>query len=205
MDANPSETHFNIRKITKSRKIKRSPAKYYGVANMRTVTHISPMIVFDKMQQGYAYEYDAPMGRHFASDFKPELTPQEILKHGVFEGHYMTDCQNEFPTAWFQEAKLSPAAPNIQQNCFKVKSRMSLPQWRERGWIIGPDPRGWFQWYCRYYMGRRLPEIDAIQIKRWRAFRRHLVQVERNCAPLDLDCRPRQRQALLQWAYNPFF
>ena len=162
------------------------------------------MIVFDKMQRGYSYECVARIGQDFAPDFTPQLTPKEILEFGVFEGHYMTDCQAEFPSDWFGGAQLSPEKPDIQKNYFKVKSRMSLPEWQARGWIIGPDPRGWFQWYCRYYMGRRLPEVDAKQIARWRAFRRHLGQVEKNCPPFDFNCRPRQRQALLQWAYNPF-
>ncbi len=163
------------------------------------------MIVFDKMQSGYEYFLSAPMGEHFHVDFKPDLTPQQMLQYGVFEGHYLNDCQNEFPKSWFQDASLSIDKPDIEKNYFKVKSRMSLIEWRKRGWIIGPDPRGWFQWYCRYYMGRRLKDIDDIQIKRWKSFRRHLSQVEHNCFPFDLECRAKQRQALLQWAYNPFF
>ena len=162
------------------------------------------MIVNDKMQQGYEYDCVAPPGQQFHPDFTPELTPSDMLKNGVFEGHYLTDCRAEFPAAWFRGAKLSPDYPDVRQNCFQVKSRMSLSEWRARGWIIGPDPRGWFQWYCRYYIGRRLPEIDAIQIKRWRSFRRHVAQVRQNCLPMDFSCRRRQRQALLQWAYNPF-
>ena len=128
-----------------------------------------------------------------------------MLYYGVFEGHYLNDCQNEFPKDWFGNARLSYDKPDISQNYFQIKSRMSLTEWQNRGWIIGPDPRGWFQWYCRYYMGRRLPQIDKIQIQRWRCFRRHLIQAQKNCKPFDLKCRPRQRQALLQWAYNPFF
>lgn len=162
------------------------------------------IIVNDKMQQGYSYELSEPMGQNFAPEFKPELSPQQILEYGAFEGKYMTDCQAEFPREWFIKAKLSPQNPNPKQNCFKLKSRLSLQEWQRRGWIIGPDPRGWFQWYCRYYMGRRIPEIDHKQIQRWRAFNRHRAQVEYNCMYGDLDCRPRQRQALLQWAYNPF-
>lgn len=163
------------------------------------------MIVFDKMQQGYKYELEAPAGKDFAADFKPELTPKQMLEMGVFEGHYLNDCRAEFPEDWFINAKLSPDRADINANYFKIKSRMSLAEWQRRGWIVGPDPRGWFQWYCRYYMGRRLPEVDAWQIKRWKAFRRHKAQIVQNCVPFDVDCRKRQRQALLQWAYNPFF
>lgn len=163
------------------------------------------MIVDDKMQKGYEYQYAAPQGKNFASDFKPELSPKEMLELGVFEGHYLTDCQKEFPRSWFESAKLSPDYPCTDCNYFKIKSRMSLQKWQEKGWILAPDPRGWFQWYCRYYMGRRLDDVDAIQIKRWKAFRRHKAQVDLNCALYDLDCRQKQRQALLQWAYNPFF
>jgi hypothetical protein len=126
-----------------------------------------------------------------------------MLELGVFEGHYLTDCQNEFPKDWFVKAKLSLNYPDVHKNFFGVKSRLSLQVWKDKGWIIYPDVRGWFQWYCRYYMGRRIPELDGLQIKRWKAFKRHLAQVEQNCLPFDLDCRKRQRQALLQWAYNP--
>jgi len=163
------------------------------------------MIVYDKMQQGYEYECVEPIGKNFAPDFTPELTPKQMLELGVFEGHYLTDCKQEFPRDWFINAKISATKPDIGQNYFKLKSRMSLQEWQRRGWIIGPDPRGWFQWYCRYYMGRRIEEIDSIQIKRWKAFKRHYAQIKRNCMLLDLDCRAKQRQALLQWAYNPFF
>ena len=163
------------------------------------------MIVHDKMQQGYEYEYSAPIGKNFAADFAPQLSPQQMLMLGVFEGHYMTDCQNEFPPDWFANAKISPQKPAVDLNFFGIKSRMSLREWQEKGWIFEPDPRGWFQWYCRYYMGRRLEEIDCIQIKRWKSFKRHAAQIEQNCLAFDLDCRKKQRQALLQWAYDPFF
>lgn len=163
------------------------------------------MLINDKMQQGYSYDYQAPMGANFAADFKPELTPPQMLELGVFEGHYLNDCRNEFPQSWFNNAKLSLDYPDAKINYFGIKSRLSLPEWQSRGWIIYPDVRGWFQWYCRYYMGRRLENIDNFQIKRWKSFKRHLAQVEKNCLPLDFACRARQRQALLQWAYNPFF
>ena len=161
--------------------------------------------VHDKMQTGYTYIREKRFGQDFDSEFTPELTPKEMLALGVFEGHYLNDCRSEFPSDWFQEAKLSPQKPDVFCNCFHIKSRQSLVTWRQKGWIIGPDPRGWFQWYCRYYSGRRLKRIDHIQIKRWRTFIRHKAQVEKNCFPMDLKCRSRQRQAFLQWAYNPFF
>ena len=163
------------------------------------------MIVYDKMQQGYQYKYSAPVGENFSPNFNPELTPAQMLQLGVFEGHYLNDCRREFPKSWFNNAAISLQSPDISANYFKIKSRLSLSEWRRRGWIIAPDPRGWFQWYCRYYMGRRIPEIDAWQIKRWRAFKRHVSQVQKNCLPMDINCRRRQRQALLQWGYNPFF
>lgn len=160
--------------------------------------------VCDKMQSGYTYELTEPVGENFSPLFKPELTPQQMLELGVFEGHYLNDCQNEFPHEWFVNAKLSLETPDVNCNCFKVKSRQSLQEWQRKNWIIGPDVRGWFQWYCRYYMGRRIPFIDEVQIKRWCAFYRHVAQLKKNCALADFACRPRQRQAVLQWAYNPF-
>lgn len=159
--------------------------------------------VNDKMQSGYVYEITEPMGKNFAADFRPHFTPKEMLEMGVFEGKYMNDCRGEFPHDWYKNARISEVADE-SLNYFKIKSRQSLQVWREKGWIMGEDPRGWFQWYCRYYMGRRDAEIDAKQIKRWKAFARHAGQIKANCLPGDLGCRPRQRQALLQWAYNCF-
>ena len=158
--------------------------------------------VSDKMQTGYSYQLDAQAGEDFASNFRPFFTPQQMLEMGVFEGKYCNDCTNEFPSRWFENAKTSDT-PDPEINYFGVKSRQPLNHWRQKGWIFGPDPRGWFQWYCRYYLGRRLLETDAIQIKRWRGFSRHAGQIRANCYPGDLFCRPRQRQALLQWAYDP--
>ena len=161
--------------------------------------------VHDKMQRGYTYKLTCAPGADFSPDFRPELTPEQMLARGVFEGHYLTDCTDEFPAAWFAHAKLSPTGPDVRCNQFGIKSRQPLSVWRANGWILGPDVRGWFQWYCRYYLGRRLPDIDRIQIARWRSFYRHKAQILKNCPPGRLECRPRQRQALLQWAYNPDF
>ncbi len=158
--------------------------------------------VNDRMQSGYSYRLEAPMGAEFAPEFTPHHTPKEMLAMGVFEGKYINDCRGEFPADWYENARLSDR-PDASVNYFAVKSRQPLSVWRDKGWIIGPDPRGWFQWYCRYFMGRRLPDTDARQIKRWRGFARHAGQIRANCDPGDIFCRPRQRQALLQWAYDP--
>lgn len=159
--------------------------------------------VEDKMQSGYSYVLTAPTGAQFADGFEPHFTPPEMLSLGVFEGKYCNDCRDEYPANWFEGAKISEQA-DVENNYFGVKSRQPLSVWKEKGWIYGPDPRGWFQWYCRYYLGRRLPEIDSVQIKRWRGFKRHAGQIRANCPPGDIFCRPRQRQALLQWAHDPF-
>jgi hypothetical protein len=154
------------------------------------------------MQSGYRYECVAPIGKNFDPEFRPDLTPAQILRLGVFGGKYMTDCRDEFPAAWFKGAKLSPERRDCSLNFFGVDASQPLSVWRAKGWIHPDDPRGWFQWYCRYFMGRRMPQEDARQIKRWKAIRRHVRQVERNCEPDDLSCRRRQRQALLHWAYD---
>jgi hypothetical protein len=160
------------------------------------------VIVSDQMQRGYRYALVAPVGRSFDPEFCPELTPKEMLALGIFGGKYMTDCRKEFPASWFARARLSPARRDRALNYFGINASQPLSVWRKKGWIHPDDPRGWFQWYCRYYVGRRMPEEDARQIKRWKAMRRHIAQIKRHCEPGDPYCRPRQRQALLQWAYD---
>ncbi|MGE5640284.1 MAG: hypothetical protein ACM30H_09320 [Clostridia bacterium] len=159
------------------------------------------IVVNDRMQKGYAYFRTEPPGRNFHPEFKPELTPKQMLAIGVFGGKYMTDCRKEFPADWFDKAKLSSSFSNPKINCFGVSASQPLSVWKKKGWIHPDDPRGWFQWYCRYWMGRRGPD-DERQVARWKAIRRHLAQIKRNCRRGDLLCRPRQRQALLHWAYD---
>ena len=139
----------------------------------------------------------------FDQEFTPDLTPKQMLKLGVFGGAYFGDDKKEFPAEWFKGAKLSPDGTYRKElNFFKVKASQPLSVWQQKGWIYKGDPRGWFQWYCRYFMGRRIPKEDARQIKRWRAIRRHIAQLRGACMPGDLSCRPVQRQALLHWAYD---
>lgn len=162
---------------------------------------IKLVVVNDKMQSGYVYELVAPIGSDFNPEFRPELTPKEMLELGVFGGKYMTDCLEEFPKDWFTHAKLSPAFHDPKLNFFGINASQPLSVWRAKGWIHPDDPRGWFQWYCRYFMGRRHVD-DERQIKRWKAFSRHRSQVKLNCKLGDLSCRPKQRQSLLHWAYD---
>ena len=159
------------------------------------------IIVNDKMQTGYEYFLTEPIGKNFDAAFKPQLTPAQMLQMGIFGGKYMTDCQDEFPKEWFKNAKLSPDHRDPNLNFYKVNASKPLSYWKEKGWIHSDDPRGWFQWYCRYYMGRRHPD-DMRQIKRFRAMTRHIAQLTKNCKKGDLSCRPVQRQALLHWAYD---
>jgi len=160
------------------------------------------IVVNDKMQKDYRYELKEPMGKNFDIDFKPQLSPKEMLELGVFGGKYMTDCRDEFPASWFKKAKLCEQKHEAKLNYFGVNASQPLSVWREKSWIYKDDPRGWFQWYCRYYMGRRIPAEDYRQIKRWKAISRHIGALKKNCQEGNLSCRPKQRQAILHWAYD---
>ena len=158
--------------------------------------------VNDKMQRGYRYELTEPVGKHFDPRFKPELTPKQMLALGIFGGVYMRDSAKEFPKDWFARAKFAKGKRDKHVNYFDVHASQPLSEWKKKGWIYKDDPRGWFQWYCRYYMGRRIPKEDERQIKRWLAMTRHVSQLKRACRARDESCEPRRRQALLHWAYD---
>lgn len=161
-------------------------------------------IVNDKMQKNYIYYLTEPEGKNFNKDFNPDLTPKQMLELGVFGGVYMRDCVNEFPKSWFTKAKFAPkniSKPLAEINFFKQNASQSLKIWRKKGWIHKDDPRGWFQWYCRYHAGRRHKD-DERQIRRWKNMKRHIIWLTNACKNKDLICRPKQRQALLHWAYD---
>ena len=166
--------------------------------------HIS---VHDDLQQDYHYYLVEPEGENFDADFKPELTPGQMLELGVFGGLYLADCKKEYPRSWFVKAKLTSkdvtveANHDAEKNFFKVNASQPLSVWQKKGWIHPQEPRGWFQWYCRYYRGRR-SEDDARQIKRWKSIRRHIAQLKKHCRPKDMSCHKKQRQALLHWAID---
>ncbi len=157
--------------------------------------------VSDMLQKKYHYVLVEPTGKNFDSRFVPDLTPKQMLALGVFGGYYLLDCQKEFPKDWFARAKMS-TTPDATLNFFGVRASQPLTIWQKNGWIYKDDPRGWFQWYCRYYLGRRIPTEDDRQIKRWVAIRRHISQLQKNCRRGDFLCRPIQRQAILHWAYD---
>ena len=161
------------------------------------------VLVTDPLQRGYSYELTAPTGKDFLPGFNPDLTPKQMLELGVFGGDYFEGETGEYPSSWCTNAKLSQTGRyDIRQNFFGVRASQSRAEWSKKGWIYVDDPRGWFQWYCRYYLGRRLPTEDARQIARWKNMTRHLSQIKNNCRKGDLTCRPRQRQAVLHWGYN---
>lgn len=160
------------------------------------------IVVNDLMQKGYIYTLAQPIGKNFDPNFKPDLTPKEMLALGVFGGKYMTDCTDEFPKSWFVDVKLCHERHVPEFNYFGVNASQPLSVWRRKGWIYKDDPRGWFQWYCRYYMGRRIKGEDERQIKRWKAIKRHVAQITKNCRSRDITCRRKQRQAVLHWAYD---
>ncbi len=82
----------------KGERLNCGPAKAKGVAmNPRWIE------VNDRMQQGYRYVLTVPAGRDFDPEFRPDLTPAEMLALGVFGGKYMTDCRDEFRKAGSQK------------------------------------------------------------------------------------------------------
>lgn len=176
-------------------------SRFTEMSDAHTANTTQYVVVNDLMQTDYRYDLSEPMGKNFDIRFKPELMPAQMLKMGVFGGRYMTDCLEEYPDDWFSSAKLSPRVRKPALNFFNVDASKPLSYWKEKGWIHDDDPRGWFQWYCRYFMGRRHAD-DERQIKRWRNMTRHISQLKKNCIRGDLLCRPRQRQALLHWAYD---
>ena len=169
------------------------------------------IIVNNKMQKNYEYELSEPVGKNFAEDFKPQYTPTQMYREGAFGGKYGNDTILEYPKSWFIDGRFSPEGNNTLMNRFKGDSRTTIANWIKEGWVmIEHDPRGWFEWYMRYFLGRRIDDefngipYDRYQINRWKSFARHYGQVSKNCDANDMECRANQRQALLQWSWPAY-
>jgi hypothetical protein len=158
-------------------------------------------------QRSYSYDLTEEEGVFCRDRFNPFYTPREMLLRGIMGGSYFYSSFTEYPESWFKDIPLSPHYDE-KLNRFKVKSGLSIQSWREAGWIHEEDPRGWIEWYFRYYAGRR-SEDDNRQIGRWRAMARHrgrlLSQIRQGSESyLNDDFGAVTRQVLLHWSWNPF-
>lgn len=138
-------------------------------------------------------------------EFAPCFTPREMLDKGVFMDCHYNVAIKGMPGWWSSHDNVFPRSkePDVGKNHYGVKSRQSLTVWQDNGWTTKASPLGWWQWYAHYSEGRRLPKEDDWQIKRWKSFvARHMGQINANCDLKDKECRPVQRQALLQWAWD---
>jgi hypothetical protein len=159
-------------------------------------------------------------------DFHPNRTPEEVLRAGSFGGTYFRPItsavtnmrynakdvlKDTVDPSWIKgldsKTLLTSSTYRNQVNKFGVKCGGSLGMWESSGWISECDPYGWFQWYCRFYMGRRCSD-DARQISRWLKcagpkgrFRSQLCNkiLAVNTTPDDRSISPVIRQTLLHW------
>lgn len=123
---------------------------------------------------------------HFSDEplFLPNKSPEEMIREGCFGGSYfrplyskrlgifISDDWRELPEEWTSgldvDTWLTSSTYNPDINKYKVSCGQSIEEWEAAGWINHTyDVRGWFQWYCRFFMGRRC-EDDERQISRWR-------------------------------------
>ena len=152
-------------------------------------------------------------GTGFHPEFRPQLRPKQMLRMGIFGGTYFARRPRdwrELPADWRKgvEQLLPEKHYDPERNCFGVRAGLTYREWKSKGWLRACDPLGWFQWYCRYTLGRR-GDDDGRQIKRWRSYRRHVGMLVQTCrrrgARLDdAGVAPVSRQALLHWAYDPY-
>lgn len=158
------------------------------------------------------FNLTAHYGDVYSETFKPKFTPKEMLCNGVFEGRYLNSLYGCFPLEWWENASISIHTPDVTRNFFRVRSRNSLHDWiNKMDAVRSYDPRGWFEWYCFYFLGRRIEGYDDWQIGRWRKFVRHQAQLKANLVKYQHPARyydpviyPVNRQALMQWSWDPF-
>lgn len=151
--------------------------------------------------------------------FHPNLAPRDCIRAGMLSGTYFSRTDlisvGEFPVDWFEGLDPDTYSGDRERNevnMYGVHAGTSQADWERAGWMHSDDPRGWFQWYCRYWRGRR-HEDDERQIDRWARF----ASVERGrwtrtlygkirSAGVPVDdgsISPVIRQSLLHWAYLP--
>lgn len=160
-------------------------------------------------------------------EFRPNLSPDQIFRAGAFGGTYYRPITSksakrsfpvgvyrEFPPDWFDGIDVSRAVASgtyrKEVNKYGVKSGNDLDFWENKGWMRSQDPYGWFQWYCRFYLGRRSDD-DNRQVSRWvkaigdkGRWRTFLVGqcVKKGAAWDDASASPVTRQTLLHWGYE---
>ena len=153
-------------------------------------------------------------------NFSPNKTPIEAINEDAFGGTYFRDIYSGVNGKWYRDSwKEFNFLKNInakyyssnyydaEVNKYGVKCGTSLRFWENKGWINGQDPYGWFQWYCRYYLGRRSSD-DERQIKRWvdirSRFKGILIKMIKNKGVKfdDYSVSPKIRQILLHWGYE---
>ena len=167
--------------------------------------------------------------------FTPNKSPEEMLREGCFGGSYfrplfsrrlgvtVEEDYKELPSSWYEgldiEAFLTSPTYNAEINKYKVKCGQSIEEWEAAGWIAHDhDVRGWFQWYCRFFTGRRCDD-DERQIGRWQRcvgetgrWRRSLLKKYVAMGVREVfddgedeekgDVSPVQHQTCFQWAYE---
>lgn len=168
---------------------------------MRYVPTPYRFLANNSMQSGYSYNVPV-IPTPFPHNFKPDFTPNEMLRLGVFGGAYLGDSIGEYPWDMVLGAKVAKEY-DAQINAFKVRSGESLEFWQEKGWIHPDDPRGWFEWYCRYWTGRRTEAEDFRQISRWKNFGPRFQTLLKKTGQGRPDVQRKTRQSLLHWGYDP--
>lgn len=165
-------------------------------------------------------------------EFRPNLTPEEVIRRGSFGGTYFRpisssvtgqsytseEAMHGLPAKWFKGLDVGRMVTskeyNDDVNTYKVSCGQGLREWEASGWISSYDPYGWFQWYCRFYLGRRCPD-DERQIKRglgvmgdkgrWKRFLINKClqsQLPLEEALANRDISPKVRQLLQHWGYE---
>ena len=136
-------------------------------------------------------------GKPYDDLFHPQYTPLEMLKMGVFDGKYFRGKLGakelkKLPKSW-QKAMRT-------KNYYNQSASLSKSWWNDK--IHPQDPLGWFQWYCRFYLGRRTVD-DLRQIKRWSSYiLRHYGNYKYLMRKNNKKNFDRYKQAFLHWAWN---